>query len=804
MRQSMFDTVLVANRGEIACRVIRTLRRLGIRSVAVYTDPDAGSPHVALADLAVHLGPAPAYLSAAAVVGAARRAGAQAVHPGYGFLSENTAFAAACEAAGIAFVGPPSAAIEAMGDKIRAKQTVAKAGVPVVPGSDEQSSDGAALDDEALARAVAEIGYPVLLKPSAGGGGKGMREVHRAEDLADAISSARREARGSFGDDTLLAERLVTDPRHIEIQVLADAHGNAIHLGERECSLQRRHQKIIEEAPSPLLNETQREAMGAAAVEAARAVGYVGAGTVEFIVGAERPDEFFFMEMNTRLQVEHPVTEEIFGLDLVELQLRVAAGEPEPWPDRRRARGHAIEARIYAEDPAAGFLPTGGRVLSLGWPDEARVDAGIAAGSVVGSDYDPMLAKVIAHGADRAEALARLDAALAATVVLGLGTNVGFLRALLADPDVQAGRLDTGLVGRRLDALVAAEMPADVLPAAAVLALAALEPSGAVVDPFDVPGGWRVGEPAWTAWRMTVDGSSVSSTGPVDVRARGRAAGATVAVGDAEPVAARTAARRAALEAGGRVPVTVDGVTRSYAVALDGDTLWLGRDGQAWAVREQAPLDAAAVQAAAGSGGPVVSPMPGTVTLVDVTEGQAVTAGQRLVVVEAMKMEHVLAAPVDGTVRDLRAKPGAAVAKDAVLLVVEPVELQEQELWTSRCPRSTRRCAPPSRTSPARRSPRSSASSTSAASSPTRSWPRWARWACSACRSPKSTAAWAATTSLCAWPWRNWPGSTPPWPSRWRPGSRWAPCRFTGSAPRRKNGGGSRRWRQARNSARSA
>ena len=795
----MFDTVLVANRGEIACRVIRTLRRLGIRSVAVYTDPDATAPHVALADLAVHLGPAPAYLSADAVVGAARRAGAQAVHPGYGFLAENTAFAAACEAAGIVFVGPPSSAIEAMGDKIRAKQTVAKAGVPVVPGSDEQGSDGAGLDDEALARAVAEIGYPVLLKPSAGGGGKGMREVHRAGDLADAISSARREARGSFGDDTLLVERLVADPRHIEIQVLADAHGNAIHLGERECSLQRRHQKIIEEAPSPLLTEAQREAMGAAAVEAARAVGYVGAGTVEFIVGGDRPDEFFFMEMNTRLQVEHPVTEEIFGLDLVELQLRVAAGEPEPWPAQRRARGHAIEARIYAEDPAAGFLPTGGRVLFAGWPDGARVDAGIAAGSVVGSDYDPMLAKVIAHGADRAEALARLDAALASTAVLGLGTNTGFLRALLADPDVQAGRLDTGLVGRRLDALVAAGLPADVLPAAAVLALAALEPSGAVVDPFDVPGGWRVGEPAWTAWRMTADGSSASGTGPVEVRARGRAASAMVAVGEEEPVPARTAAPRAALEAGGRVPVTVAGVTRGYAVALDGDTLWLGRDGQAWAVREQAPLDAAAAQAAAGSGGPVVSPMPGTVTLVDVAEGQAVTAGQRLVVVEAMKMEHVLAAPVDGTVRDLRAKPGAAVAKDAVLLVVEPVDRQEQELWTSRCPRSTRHCVPPSRTSPARRSPRSSANSTSAASSPTRSWPRWARWACSACRSPRSTAAWAGTTSPCAWPWRNWPGSTPRWPSRWRPGSHSAPCRSTASAPRSRSSGGCRPWPQARN-----
>ena len=660
----MFSTVLVANRGEIACRVIRTLRRLGIRSVAVYTDPDAAAPHVALADVAVHLGPAPAYLSVDAVVGAARRAGAQAVHPGYGFLSENTAFAAACETAGIAFVGPPSSAIEAMGDKIRAKLTVAKAGVPVVPGS-----DGAGLDDDAIARAVAEIGYPVLLKPSAGGGGKGMREVHRATDLADAISSARREARGSFGDDTLLVERLVTDPRHLEIQVLADAHGNAIHLGERECSLQRRHQKIIEEAPSPLLDDTQREAMGAAAVEAARAVGYVGAGTVEFIVGGDRPDEFFFMEMNTRLQVEHPVTEEIFGLDLVELQLRVAAGERAPWPAQRQACGHAVEARIYAEDPAAGFLPTGGRVLALSWPDGVRVDAGIAEGSVVGSAYDPMLAKVIAHGADRADALARLDAALRATVVLGLGTNTGFLRALLADPDVRAGRLDTGLVGRRLGALIPAGLPPDILAAAAVLALAALEPSGNVVDPFDVPGGWRVGEPAWTAWRMTVDG-----TDRVEVRARGRAADALVAVGDAEPVAASTSVRR-----GGRVPVTVDGVTRGYAVASAGDTLWLGRDGHAWAVREQAPLDAAAAKTAAGSGGPVVSPMPGTVTAVEVAEGQAVTAGQRLVVVEAMKMEHVLAAPVDGTVRDLRAKPGATVAKDAVLLVVEPVDREEQE-----------------------------------------------------------------------------------------------------------------------------
>ncbi len=681
----MFDTVLVANRGEIACRVIRTLRRLGIRSVAVFSDADAEAPHVRAADLAVRIGPAAAaqsYLSIPAVIAAARATGAQAIHPGYGFLSENTAFAAACEEAGIAFVGPPSSAIEAMGDKIRAKQTVAKAGVPVVPGS-----DGAGLDDAALALAVEQVGYPVLLKPSAGGGGKGMREVYRAEDLADAIASARREARGSFGDETLLVERLVTNPRHIEIQVMADAHGNVIHLGERECSLQRRHQKIIEEAPSPLLTAEQRGAMGAAAVEAARAVGYTGAGTVEFIVGADRPDEFFFMEMNTRLQVEHPVTEEIYSADLVEMQLRVAAGEREPWP-ALTPRGHAIEARIYAEDPAVGFLPTGGRIHALRLPEGVRVDSGVAEGGLVGSDYDPMLAKVIVWAPDREQALRALDAALRDTVLLGVGTNIGFLRALLADPDVQAGRLDTGLVGRRIGALVAAEIPPDVLPAVAVHALAELEPTGDVVDPFDIPGGWRVGTPAWTTWRMVAAGHDA-----VEVRARGRAAAAVIEVlapvgvgagaggsqqggtAAAQSQQGGTAAIPGPLHASGwttrdRLFVTLDGISRTYTVAKDGDTLWLGRDGLAWAVREQGPVDAVAA-AVTGAGGPVRSPMPGTVTVVEVADGQAVTAGDRLVVVEAMKMEHVLTAPVDGVVRDLRARAGATVAKDAVLLTVE-------------------------------------------------------------------------------------------------------------------------------------
>ena len=665
---TVFDTVLVANRGEIACRVIKTLRRMGIRAVAVFSDADAEAPHVRLADVAVRI---ESYLAIPAVIDAARATGAQAVHPGYGFLSENTAFAAACEEAGIVFVGPPSSAIEAMGDKIRAKQTVAKAGVPVVPGS-----DGAGLDDSALALAVEQVGYPVLLKPSAGGGGKGMREVHQASELAEAIASARREARGSFGDDTLLVERLIRNPRHIEIQVMADTHGNVIHLGERECSLQRRHQKIIEEAPSPLLTDEQREAMGAAAVEAARAVGYTGAGTVEFIVDGHDPDQWFFMEMNTRLQVEHPVTEEIYGADLVETQVRVAAGEAEPWGTPRR-RGHAVEARIYAEDPAAGFLPTGGRILRLRWPEGARVDAGVAEGGVVGSAYDPMLAKVVVWAPTRDEALRGLHAALGETVLLGLDTNIGFLRALVADPDVRAGRLDTGLVGRRIDALTTADLPPDVLPAAAVHALAELEPQGPVVDPFDVPGGWRVGAPAATTWRMAVSGRD-----PVEVRVHGRATDAVVEV---RPLAGPAAIPQqghipatgpTAVRARGTLTVTLDGVTRTYAVALDGDTLWLGRDGHAWAVREQGPVDAVAAETA-GAGGPVRSPMPGTVTVVEVAEGQAVTTGDRLVVVEAMKMEHVLTAPVDGVVRDLRAKAGATVAKDAVLLTVEGAEAEE-------------------------------------------------------------------------------------------------------------------------------
>ncbi|PZS37921.1 MAG: acetyl/propionyl-CoA carboxylase subunit alpha [Pseudonocardiales bacterium] len=653
----MFHTVLVANRGEIAVRVIRTLRAMGLRSVAVYSDADAGARHVRDADVAVRLGPAPAvasYLSIDAILDAAARTGAQAVHPGYGFLSENPAFARACARAGLIFVGPPAAAIEAMGDKIRAKVTVAAAGVPVIPGS-----DGPACDDDALAVAADALSYPVLLKPSAGGGGKGMRVVRRAQDLPEAIAGSRREARSAFGDATLLVERFIATARHIEIQVLADVHGAAVHLGERECSLQRRHQKIVEEAPSVLLDAATRARMGQCAVAVAQAVGYTGAGTVEFIVPADTPDQFFFLEMNTRLQVEHPVTELITGLDLVAYQLRIAAGEPLGLcQDDVAADGHAVQARIYAEDPAHGFLPTGGPVLQFREPAGlgVRVDSGLRVGDTVGSDYDPLLAKIIAHGPDRDTALRRLDAALAQTSILGLGTNVGFLRDLLADTDVRAGKLDTGLVERRKPPSV--ELPVQVVAAAALRLLLALEPTGPVVDPFELPGGWRIGEPAWTRWRVQASGNE-----PVEVRTRGRSASAELVVGEGAPTCA------SARWDDGDLVVTLDQITRRYTCAIDGTVMWLGRDGHSWELREQQPLDAAR-PSEPGAGGAVRTPMPGTIIAVDVVEGQQVTAGARLLVLEAMKMEHVLTAPIDGVVRELRARPGDTLERDAVLLVI--------------------------------------------------------------------------------------------------------------------------------------
>jgi acetyl-CoA/propionyl-CoA carboxylase biotin carboxyl carrier protein len=686
----MFDTVLVANRGEIAVRIFRTLRALGVRSVAVYSDADAGARHVTEADEAVRIGPAAAamsYLNADRVLEACARSGAQALHPGYGFLSENAGFARACAQAGVVFIGPPPAAIAAMGDKIRAKQTVAAAGVPVVPGAGQRGQS-----DEDLIRALHGSGYPLLIKPSAGGGGKGMVLVRTAAELPDALAAARRTARAAFGDDTLLVERFVDRPRHIEIQVLADAHGNVLHLGERECSLQRRHQKIIEEAPSPLLDPARREAMGGAAVAAARSVGYVSTGTVEFIVSGERPDDFFFMEMNTRLQVEHPVTELVTGLDLVECQLRVAAGEPLGFTQADvRLDGHAMEARVYAEDPARGFLPTGGTVLALREPAAAptaagrapsvRVDSALSTGTVVGSDYDPMLAKVIAYGGDRAAALRRLDAALAGTAVLGVTTNITYLRVLLGDADVVAGRLDTGLAERiefPLPGSSGAEPPAEVLAAAALHRLLAREPAGPVINPWDLPDGWRVAEPAWTRVRVGYGPGAVT-----EVRVRGLpSAGAEVAVGGGEPVPARaTAGAGAGAAASGTLTVSYGGSVRRYdfasaapAASGDGDgVLWLGRDGHAWALSAQRAVSGrGAAGAAAAASGVVRSPMPGTVVSVLAEAGQPVTAGQRLVIVEAMKMEHTVTAPADGVLAELTVKAGQQVKMDETLAVVRP------------------------------------------------------------------------------------------------------------------------------------
>ncbi|MEO3974021.1 biotin carboxylase N-terminal domain-containing protein [Streptomyces sp. CAU 1734] len=647
----MFETVLVANRGEIAVRVIRTLRALGVRSVAVFSDADAGARHVREADTAVRIGPAPAaesYLSAERLLEAAAATGARAVHPGYGFLAENASFARACADAGLVFIGPPPEAISLMGDKIRAKETVRAAGVPVVPGS-----TAAGLTDAELAAAAREIGLPVLFKPSAGGGGKGMRLTRLESELAADIASARREARSSFGDDTLLVERWIDRPRHIEIQILADAHGRVVHLGERECSLQRRHQKVIEEAPSVLLDERTRAAMGEAAVSAARSCGYTGAGTVEFIVPGDDPDAYFFMEMNTRLQVEHPVTELVTGLDLVEWQLRTAAGEPLPWAqDDITLTGHAIEARICAEDPARGFLPSGGTVLALSEPRGGgiRTDSGLSEGTEVSSRYDPMLSKVIAHGPDRATALRLLRTALARTVTLGVPTNAGFLRALLAHPAVVAGELDTGLVERDARDLVPDGVPDEVYAAAAAVRLARLAPAPGPgwVDPFSVPSGWRLGgTPAPLAFPLRVPGQE-----PVL-----RAAPAGARVTDTE------------------VTVVSGTVAHTFRYAAD----WLGRDGDSWQVRDHDPVAASLTGAAHAGADTLAAPMPGTVTVVKVAAGEKVSAGQSLLVVEAMKMEHVITAPHAGTVSELDVVAGSTVAMDQILAVVTPEEVASDE-----------------------------------------------------------------------------------------------------------------------------
>lgn len=649
--------VLVANRGEIAVRIIRTLRSLGIRSVAVFSDADADAVHVRLADEAVRLGPAPAaqsYLSIERVLDAARQTGAQAVHPGFGFLAENAAFASACAEAGVVFIGPSPEAIEIMGDKISAKRTVEARGVPTVPGLAR-----AGLTDAELIDGAGGVGFPVLIKPSAGGGGKGMHVVEEEAQLPAAVAAARREAVASFGDDTLFLERYVTTPRHIEVQVIADSHSNIVHLGERECSLQRRHQKVVEEAPSPLLDAATRARIGAAACETARSVGYVGAGTVEFIVPADRPDEFFFMEMNTRLQVEHPVTELVTGLDLVELQLRIAAGEALPFRQQDvRLNGHAIEVRVYAEDPQAGFLPTGGRVERVVHPSGPgiRVDTSLEDGLDVSTDYDPMLAKLIAWAPNREEARRRLVDAIAETAIFGFETNLTFLKLLLERPEVIAGELDTGLIARVFEHLPFAETSERTFAEAALLTHA--QPTGTTATgptgPWARADGWRLGAAAATVFDL--------ETPARRARVRVWASPLRVAVDDGEPQAATVALD------GGRASVGIGGHRRSFPFAAGSGGVWLRTDADAVLVREHRATYGA--DRTADASPTLTSPLPGTVVMVAVDEGAHVEVGDAIVAVEAMKMEHVLRATVGGTVR-LTVAAGDQVARGGVVATIE-------------------------------------------------------------------------------------------------------------------------------------
>ena len=675
MNSRLFDTVLVANRGEIAVRIIRTLRTLGITSVAVYSDADAGALHVSLADTAVRLGGAPAtesYLDIKAVVNACKASGAQAVHPGYGFLSENVDFARALEDAGFVFIGPPVHSINLMGDKIRSKNHVQSHQVPVVPGIAEPE-----LSDEQLLAASAKVGFPLLIKPSAGGGGKGMFAVDFAQQLPEALASARRTARSAFGDDTLFLERLVRNPRHIEVQILADAHGNTVHLGERECSLQRRHQKVIEEAPAPLFENLEhgaqiRERIGAAAVAAAQSVGYVGAGTVEFLASDENPDEFFFMEMNTRLQVEHPVTEEVVRvrgqkLDLVDWQVRIAAGQPLDFTqDEVALHGHAVEARLYAEDPSANFLPSIGTILAVREPDGVRVDSSLRDGLEISAHYDPMLSKLIAWAPDRSAALARLDRALEQNVVLGVLTNGEYLRLLLADEDVAAGRLDTNLIERKMGEFSFRAVGPRELALAAHLEYQSLPAS---ITPWGARDGWRAGQHRPITQHFD-DGHQIVETTLLPT-----AEGSLITVAG-EQFIVKT------VDAG--LEINEERSTAKHALAADG-SWWFSDHGWSAAVRKLSREDVleqklASRASQSGVHSPDVrSPMPGTVISVQVSDGQQVVAGQLLAIVEAMKMEHQLLAPADGIVRPAALNPGDTVKAKQVIATVEPLDVEAEE-----------------------------------------------------------------------------------------------------------------------------
>ncbi|ACU47040.1 acetyl-CoA carboxylase biotin carboxylase subunit [Brucella microti] len=654
-KNAMFQKILIANRGEIACRVIRTARKLGIATVAIYSDADARALHVEMADEAVRVGPAASaqsYLNVDAIIKAAKETGAEAIHPGYGFLSENPAFVDAVEEAGLIFIGPSAKAIRAMGLKDAAKALMEKAGVPVVPGYHGDNQDGAFLKSEAD-----RITYPVLIKARAGGGGKGMRRVDSAADFAAALESARREAEASFGDGAVLVEKYMAKPRHIEVQVFGDNHGNAVHLFERDCSLQRRHQKVIEEAPAPGMTEEMRAAMGEAAVKAALTIGYSGAGTVEFIADVSeglRPDRFFFMEMNTRLQVEHPVTEAITGLDLVEWQLRVASGEALPKrQDELSINGWAFEARLYAEDPARDFLPATGKLALFVPPENARVDSGVRTGDTITPFYDPMIAKIITHGATRDEALNRLDAALNKTRIAGLVTNRQFLSALCNLEAFRTGDVDTGLIGRGLAALFTDAQPSDIAFALAALGALDLLDAPEKSDPWSGLRGFRLwgeasrsvliehhGERRTVSFTARGDRHFGFAFGTMDIRAHKK----------------------------GLVRFAIDGRVSEASVSRIGHDVTVQIEGHDTIFHH---VLATGAEEDASSESRILSPMPGLVRLVSVVEGASVAKGDPLVTMEAMKMELSLTAPRDGKVASVTVAAGDQVNEGALLVELE-------------------------------------------------------------------------------------------------------------------------------------
>jgi 3-methylcrotonyl-CoA carboxylase alpha subunit len=671
----LFDTLLIANRGEIACRVMETARHMGIRSVAVFSDADANARHVSKADEAHHIGPSAvgkSYLDADKVLAAAKASGARAVHPGYGFLSENAAFAEACEAAGIIFVGPPPSAIRAMGEKHAAKALMVASDVPVVPGYHEEDQD-----DAVLKKAADEIGYPVLIKATSGGGGKGMRRVNSSDEFADALAGARREGKNSFGDDRVLIEKYLEIPRHIEVQVFADNHGNAVYLFERDCSLQRRHQKVIEEAPAPDLSPAIRKAMGEAAVKAALAIGYRGAGTIEFIVDVSNgltDAPFYFMEMNTRLQVEHPVTELITGVDLVEWQLRVAAGEALPMQQEELSiTGHALEVRIYAENPDKGFLPSTGKLKRLRFPaagPHVRIDTGVEEGDEVTPYYDPMIAKLIVWDEDRTRALRRLRGALQQTEVVGVKTNTAFLARIAVNEDFAAADLDTGFIERHIAELVP-EPGATPVRALAIAALAVLldradeavfnaHGNGDPTSPWHQVHGWRMNDDGHDEIKLVV----AEEVTAIPVR--------YVAGGYELTIADQALQVNGELEDEDRIVANIDGVRIVATVLLDGGGVTVIDAGHVHQIDIFDVLAAAEVDDA-GTGG-VVAPLPGKVVAVLTEAGASVDKGTPLMIVEAMKMEHTITAPADGIVDEIHFEIGDAVDEGTVLVAFSVAE----------------------------------------------------------------------------------------------------------------------------------